>query len=121
MQHFRHCEERSDEAIQTTAIARDWIASRSPSSGAHSRDPLARNDAGETTRCEVLMRQNLRQKLLRAITAGAAEEIGLQRVLDDLALVHEDDAMRYLAGKTHLMGDGHHGHAFACQIGHAAA
>jgi hypothetical protein len=39
----RHCEERSDEAIHTFFAAR-WIASRSLSSGAHSRDPLARND-----------------------------------------------------------------------------
>src|SRR5713226_9917375 len=49
-----HCEERlvrrsstseggSDEAIHTFFAAR-WIASRSLSSGAHSRDPLARND-----------------------------------------------------------------------------
>jgi len=40
----RHCEERSDEAIQTFAADAVWIASRSLSSGAHSRDPLARND-----------------------------------------------------------------------------
>jgi hypothetical protein len=39
---FRHCEERSDEAIHSAAMP--WIASRSLSSGAHSRDPLARND-----------------------------------------------------------------------------
>jgi hypothetical protein len=39
----RHCEEQSDEAIQTLFLA-FWIASRSLSSGAHSRDPLARND-----------------------------------------------------------------------------
>jgi hypothetical protein len=38
-----HCEERSDEAIHTFFVAA-WIASRSLSSGAHSRDPLARND-----------------------------------------------------------------------------
>jgi len=38
----RHCE-RSD-AIHSSFAAR-WIASRSLSSGAHSRDPLARNDA----------------------------------------------------------------------------
>src|SRR5258707_499626 len=37
----RHCEEQSDEAIQ---LDERWIASRSLSSGAHSRDPLARND-----------------------------------------------------------------------------
>src|SRR5712671_5090916 len=49
-----HCEERSDEAIHSflrhglLRCARNdgeaWIASRSLSSGAHSRDPLARND-----------------------------------------------------------------------------
>src|SRR3979411_2694229 len=39
----RHCEERSDEAIQLLLDCL-WIASRSLSSGAHSRDPLARND-----------------------------------------------------------------------------
>src|SRR6266516_4516101 len=53
----RHCEEPTgpafcgsddelrDEAIQS-CFAASWIASRSLSSGAHSRDPLARNDAG---------------------------------------------------------------------------
>src|SRR5207245_11415116 len=41
----RHCEERSDEAIQLVCRGEgSWIASRSLSSGAHSRDPLARND-----------------------------------------------------------------------------
>jgi hypothetical protein len=29
-----------------------WIASRSPSSGAHSRDPLARNDVDEALHTE---------------------------------------------------------------------
>src|SRR5665213_1104849 len=38
----RHCGERSDEAIHTFVTR--WIASRSLSSGALSRDPLARND-----------------------------------------------------------------------------
>jgi len=37
----RHCER--SEAIHSFFVA-TWIASRSPSSGAHSRDPLARND-----------------------------------------------------------------------------
>jgi hypothetical protein len=27
MSHFRHCEERSDEAIQTVAVETFWIAS----------------------------------------------------------------------------------------------
>src|ERR1700688_4083113 len=41
----RHCEEQSDEAIHTS-LADPRIASWSLSSGAHSRDPLARNDGG---------------------------------------------------------------------------
>jgi hypothetical protein len=40
----RHCEEQRDEAIQLSSRKESWIASRSLSSGAHSRDPLARND-----------------------------------------------------------------------------
>ncbi|MDR3486464.1 MAG: hypothetical protein P4M05_16335, partial [Bradyrhizobium sp.] len=40
----RHCEERSDEAIHSCFLVALWIASRSLSSGVHSRDPLARND-----------------------------------------------------------------------------
>jgi hypothetical protein len=40
---FRHCEEHSDEAIQLFTCG-FWIASRSLSSGAHARDPLAPND-----------------------------------------------------------------------------
>src|SRR5450631_2311958 len=40
---IRHCEEQGDEAIHTCG-ADAWIASRSLSSGARSRDPLARND-----------------------------------------------------------------------------
>src|SRR6266404_6457711 len=39
----RHCEEQSDEAIHSY-FAATLIASRSLPSGAHSRDPLARND-----------------------------------------------------------------------------
>jgi hypothetical protein len=38
----------SDEAIQLSALVHQWIASRSLSSGARSRDPLARNDGLKT-------------------------------------------------------------------------
>jgi hypothetical protein len=37
----RHCKERRNEAIHAS-VCKYWIASRSLSSGAHSRDPLAR-------------------------------------------------------------------------------
>src|SRR6266436_1010713 len=54
-QERRHCEERSDEAIHPSACAALWIASRSLSSGARSRDPVARNDGlklfAEATSC----------------------------------------------------------------------
>jgi hypothetical protein len=46
----RHCEERSDEAIHSFLCAARWITSRSLSSGAHSRDPLARNDGESRAR-----------------------------------------------------------------------
>ncbi len=41
----RHCER--SEAIHSFLCAAKWIASRSLSSGAHSRDPLARNDGAK--------------------------------------------------------------------------
>ncbi len=40
----RHCEERSERSNPFFLSAARWIASRSLSSGARSRDPLARND-----------------------------------------------------------------------------
>jgi hypothetical protein len=40
--HSCHCEKQSDEAIQRQAGL--WITSPSLSSGAHSCDPLTRND-----------------------------------------------------------------------------
>src|SRR4051794_20963556 len=40
------------------------------------------------------VRQNLRQKLLRAIAAWLTEKVNFERVFDDFATVHEDDAMR---------------------------
>jgi hypothetical protein len=40
---------RRDAAKQSLLTLRQWIASRSLSSAAHSRDPLARNDRVEIT------------------------------------------------------------------------
>src|SRR5476649_1155239 len=103
--YFRHCEERKRRSNPAYFVAPklDCFAS-------------ARNDGEKPSRAS--MRQNLRQKLLRAVAAGAAEEIVLALILDDFALVHEDHPVRYLAGKTHFMGDHHHGHALAGEIDH---
>ena len=49
-------------------------------------DGLRRHLAGS-------VRQNLRQEQLRPLALRLPEEIGRRRVLDDPALVHEDDAV----------------------------
>jgi hypothetical protein len=78
----RHClrqtqsvcaRERNDEAIHTFFAAR-WIASRSPSSGAHSRDPLARND--EKSRLICPTGKSLRLPL-RWLSSPSAKNISL--------------------------------------------
>jgi uncharacterized protein (TIGR00369 family) len=73
----RHCEERSDEAIQLSARSL-WIASRSLSSGAHSRDPLARNDGGRSSRPKA----NIAFKTLYAVHS-AARSRSLERMTAD--------------------------------------
>ena len=47
----RHCEEPQRRSNPFFLCAGRWIASRSLSSGAHSRDPLARNDGTDTGAC----------------------------------------------------------------------
>src|SRR5438552_15352600 len=44
----------------------------------------------------LLVMQNLRQELLRSLGARLAEEVGLGRVFDDAAAVHDDHAVRDL-------------------------
>jgi len=46
----RHCEERQRRSNPSLPRVAAWIASRSLSSGAHSRDPLARNDVARARR-----------------------------------------------------------------------
>ena len=66
---LRHCER--SEAIHL--LLRLWIASRSLSSGAHSRDPLARND-GSPSQLSRLFEIRIGQRMERAVSvrAGAA-------------------------------------------------
>jgi hypothetical protein len=47
----RHCER--SEAIHSRQAKKEWIASRSLSSGARSRDPLARNDVDRPIRMPI--------------------------------------------------------------------
>jgi hypothetical protein len=45
LDHQRHCEEPSDEAIHSSLARQDGLLSLSLSSGGRAPDPLARNDA----------------------------------------------------------------------------
>src|SRR4051812_29347712 len=55
--------------------------------------------------------QDLAQEQLRALVLRVAEELVGRVHLDDLAVVHEDHAVRDLAREAHLVGDAQHGHA----------
>ena len=46
------------------------------------------------------------------------KKIAGRRGLHDLARVHEDDAVGYGAGETHLVRDDDHGHAFVSELDH---
>ena len=54
----------------------------------------------------------------RALFARRCEEGFGRRFLDDLAGVHEDDAVRGGPGEAHLMRDDEHRHALAGEVGH---
>ena len=61
------------------------------------------------------MPQNLRQKVLGSIRLRVVEEVVRVVLLDDLALIHEDHAVRHGFGEAHFVGDADHGDAL---IGH---
>lgn len=58
--------------------------------------------------------QNLAQKGSRARVLCCREDLGRCPRLNDLARVHEQNAIGYLTGKAHLVGHNDHGHAFFC-------
>jgi mannosyltransferase len=57
-----------------------------------------------------LSMQDLAQKRPRALVARGAVEHRWRRLLDDLPLIHEDDAAGRVAREPHLVADHHHGH-----------
>src|SRR5712692_9309664 len=64
------------------------------------------------------MVQHLGEELPRAIRLRRREELRGGRLLDDPALVHEDDPVRRLAREPHLVSDDHHGHAVPSESRH---
>ena len=64
------------------------------------------------------MAQNAGQEGLCALAARLPEEGFLVGILDDLARIHEHDAIGDLAGEAHLVRHHHHSHAFAGKVDH---
>jgi len=60
------------------------------------------------------------QELLQLSCLRVGEELLWRPHLVHLALVHEDDSVAHLFGKTHLMGDHEQGHALFGQGLHNA-
>src|SRR5215467_3760196 len=65
-----------------------------------------------------LMVEDLRQEQLGAVRLGIGKELLRGPLLDDLATVHENDAVGHRAGKAHLVGDAQHGHAALGELDH---
>ncbi|QTK78568.1 6-Pyruvoyl-Tetrahydropterin Synthase [Agrobacterium tumefaciens] len=62
--------------------------------------------------------QDLAEEQPGALVLGIVEEFGGRILFDDLALVHEDDAVCDLAGKAHFVGDAQHRHAVFGEADH---
>src|SRR5713101_2405816 len=67
---------------------------------------------------EGLVGQDLREEVAGAVRFRGREELLGGGGLDDLAVIHEDHAVRDALGEAHLVRHHHHGHAFLGQIGH---
>src|SRR6266513_1284166 len=74
--------------------------------------PIAKKDES-VARLPGSVMQDLGKELLSAFRARLSEKILFCRILDDLAAVHEDDAMCDHSGKAHLVRHHNHGHASA--------
>src|SRR4051812_16910384 len=62
--------------------------------------------------------KDLTQEQPAALILGIVEKFGGRGLFDHAALVHENNAVGDLAGKTHLVGDADHRHTFLCQRNH---
>nr|GEY82994.1 hypothetical protein [Tanacetum cinerariifolium] len=61
---------------------------------------------------------DLAEEQPRTVTLRVIEEVVRRGLFDDLALVHEDHAVRHRARKTHFVGHAEHGHALFRQADH---
>ncbi|KAG1648403.1 hypothetical protein GQR58_029853 [Nymphon striatum] len=62
--------------------------------------------------------QNLAQEELGAIFGWVGEEVFGRAHFDDLAALHEDDAVGDFTGEAHFVRDDHHGHTGASELLH---
>lgn len=61
---------------------------------------------------------DLAQELLYAFVGRILEKVIRSSLFYDLSICHEYHAVRYLSGKSHLVGDHYHGDVFFCQLDH---
>ena len=97
-----------------------WAISICYKSGANRLSDRYGGQAGNGSRParNALVLEDFRQEAAGPVRAWGAEELFGLHVLDDLATIHEHNAVGHFAGKAHFMGDAHHGHALAGQLDH---
>lgn len=53
-------------------------------------------------------------RILSNVGVGVVEDLVWFAVFEEFTICGEDDAVGYLAGKSHLVGNDDHGHALLC-------
>lgn len=61
---------------------------------------------------------DLAQELFYTFVGRILEEMIWCTFLNDLSVCHKYHTVRYLSGKSHLVGNDHHGDIFLCQLDH---
>ena len=101
--------EGSDEGYSNI----DFYMSPRPTHDVRRPLPLGRGE-----RLLALAAQNLAEERLRALVLGLAKNAPARCCLDDLAVVHEDDAVGDLRGRSPSRGSRQHRHALVGQLDH---
>src|SRR6202042_3968761 len=94
---------RMSESLRTSRV----IARGTAVTGAAHRSVL---DAGRS--------RDPGQERLGPRLPRTAEHFSRAAGLDDVAVIHKDDLVGYLLGKTHLVGNDDHGHAVIREVFH---
>ncbi len=67
-------------------------------------------------KAQLAMMKNLSDKSPGSFGSRLSKKLLRCSLFDDFTLIHKNDPIRQLPGKTHLLGDTDHGHATAGQL-----